>query len=494
MRRPTPRPRPLPLLAKVFAGLTLSAAVASAQTPGSIAANPFPGGIAPGVTVRIADVTTVPNSDNAKARLNSSAVAPDGRFFVVDQRGPVYSIVNGAATAYLNLASSGLSLLNDNGERGASAVAFHPQFTQIGTPGYGKLYASLSTNASGTAPDSQAGGLRTHDEVVYEFTTSTPLANTFAASAAPREVLRVARPGTNHNGGQVGFNPNAAPGSADFGLLYIAQGDSGGGGDPLAVAQDNNSLMGKILRINPLGTGGGVGGTKYGLVAANALASDGNANTRAEIYATGFRNPQRFAWDRGGSQKLYAGDVGQGKIEEIDVITNGANYGWGEREGRFDYVNGGTVAFPPNPENPLYTQPMVEYDHDEGVAVTGGFVYRGSMIPALTGKYVFGDLQNGRIFYTDADVTFGGQAALSELFLTQNGTTTQTLRRIINETNGLTGESARADLRLGQDAAGNLYIMNKRDGVVRVLVPEPGTALTLAAVAGFALRRGRRVE
>jgi glucose/arabinose dehydrogenase len=473
------------VLRGTFLGTVLTAAMASAQTPGTVANNPFPNGIAQGALVGIADVATVPNSNNARARLNSASVSPDGRFFVMDQRGPIYSISAGVSTPYLNLATSGLGLLNDNQERGASTVAFHPQFTQVGTAGYGKLYVALSTNNSGTTPDSQVAGQRTHDEVVYEFTTSTPLSNTFTPSGSPREVMRIARPGTNHNGGQVGFNPNAAPGQADYGLLYISQGDSGGSGDPFGVAQNNNSLMGKILRINPLGMDGP--GSKYGIAAGNVFAADGNANTRAEIYAVGFRNPQRFSWDRGGNQKMYAGDVGQGKIEEIDVITNGANYGWGEREGRFDYVNSGTVAFPPNPDNPLYTLPMVEYDHDEGSAVSGGFVYRGNMIPALTGKYVFGDLQNGRIFYTDADTVFGGQAALSELRLTEDGATSKTLLQIINETSGVT--ATRVDLRLGQDAAGNLYVLNKQDGIVRMLVPEPGTAMTLMAMGAFALRR-----
>lgn len=466
----------------------LPALTAVAQTPGTVASNPFANGITQGAIVGISDVVALPNSSGARARMNSAAQSPNGRFFVVDQRGPIYSLSGSTATPFLDVSTLGLGLLNDNGERGLSTIAFHPQYTTVGTPGYGKFYLAFSTSSSGTTPDSQVSNLRTHDEAVYEFTNSIPLSAAYSAAVAPREVLRIARPGTNHNGGQVGFNPNATPGSSDYGLLYISTGDSGGGGDPQAVAQNNNSLMGKILRIDPLGTGGGSTGTKYGIAAGNVFAADGNSATRGEIYATGFRNPQRFSWDTVNG-KLYAGDVGQGKIEEIDVITNGANYGWGQREGRFQYVNTGTVAYPPNPENPLYTQPIFEYDHDEGSAVSGGFVYRGTAIPALTGKYVFGDLVNGRIFYGDAEQVFGGQAALSELRLTENGTTTKTLLQILNETAGVT--ATRVDLRLGQDAAGNLYVLNKQDGVVRVLIPEPGMALLLTAIAALALRRSK---
>ena len=464
----------------------LLAATARAQTPGTTATNPFPGGIAAGPTIAINDVAVVPNSAGAKPRLNSAANSPDGRLFVVDQRGPAYSISGGSAVPYLDVSTLGLGFKFDTTEIGFSTLAFHPQFTQVGTPGYGKLYAAFSTAAGGT-PDSAASG-RDHDEVVYELSTNTPLSATFNASAVPREVLRIARPNSNHNGGQLGFNPNAAAGNADYGMLYVGAGDSGGGGDPQQLAQNNGVLMGKVLRINPLGTGGGTTGTKYGIPADNAFAADGNSATRGEIYATGFRNPQRFSWDTGGAKKLFLGDVGQGRIEEVDTITNGANYGWGAREGRFQYIDTGTVAYPPSPDNSLYTLPIAEYDHDEGSAVSGGFVYRGTQIPQLTGKYVFGDLVNGRVFYVDATETFGGQNALAELKFSEAGSAAKTLLQLINETAGVS--ASRADLRIGQDAAGNLYLLNKQDGIVRVLVPEPAIA---AGVVGLtALMRRRR--
>ena len=486
------KPRPLPLPTKAIRLLLPLLTCAASTALGQATNNPFPNAITAGITVPVVDFATFPNSNNAKPRLNSTALTPDGRSFVVDENGPVYSLSpTGVPTQYLNIASLGLGYRSGTGEEGVATVAFHPQFTQVGTPGYGKFYTAFSTDTSATTPDSSVSATRHHDEVVYEFTAANPLAGTFtpAGGTSPREVLRLARPASNHNGGQLAFNPNAAPGSPDYGKLYIGTGDSGNGGDPQNAGQTNSVLQGKVLRVDPLGTGGGSTGTKYGVPADNVFAADGNVNTRGEIYATGFRNPQRFSWDKGGTQKMYLGDVGQGVVEEVDVIVNGGNYGWVAREGSFVYLNTSQVRPITASDTGNFINPIAEYDHGEGnAAISGGFVYRGTQIPGLTGKYVFGDLQSGKIFYIDADLTAGGQAAIRELFLTEDGVTPLRLLQIINLTPGVT--ATRADLRLGQDAAGNLLILNKQDGIARVLVPEPAS-LALAGLAGVALLRRR---
>ena len=477
-----PKPRPLSLSTKAGRWLLPVLALTGATAFGQATNNPFTNSIAAGITVPVVDFTTLPDSGGAKPRLNSTALTPDGRSFVVDENGPVYWLSStGAPTPYLNIANLGLNYRSGSGEEGVATMAFHPQFATNG-----KFYVAFSTNVTGT-PDSSVSTSRDHDEVVYEFTAANPAAGTYTAAAAPREVLRLARPASNHNGGQLAFNPNATPGSADYGKLYIGTGDSGNGGDPQNAGQTPGVLQGKVLRIDPLGTGGGTTGTKYGIPADNAFAADGNAATRGEIYATGFRNPQRFSWDRGGAQKMFLGDVGQGVVEEIDTVVNGGNYGWVAREGSFVYVNTGQVRPITASDTGNFINPIAEYDHGEGAAVSGGFVYRGTQIPGLTGKYVFGDLQNGRIFYIDADVTAGGQNALRELFLTEDGTTPLRLLQIINQTPGVA--ATRADLRLGQDAAGNLLLLNKADGIVRVLVPEPAMAVALLGVAALARRR-----
>ena len=480
-------------LAAAVAACLAVVPAALAQTPGQRTGDPFASPIARGATVGVGDVVTLPNSGGAKARMNSAAVAPDGRFFVLDQRGPVYNVSAGAASQYLNLNALGLGLLNDNGERGSSQIAFHPQFDQPGTPGFGRLYASFSTSNTAPAPDFTTGQGRDHDEVVYELRTNNPAAAAFQSDFTPRQVLRLAQPAANHNGGGLGFNPNAVPGTPDYGALYYSSGDGGGAGDTYNQGQNAATPFSAILRIDPLGTNGT--GGDHGIVADNAFASDGDAGTLAETYAYGFRNPQRFSWDSGDTGRLLAGDVGQGVVEEVDAVNNGGNYGWNRREGSFVFVNNNTVAYPPASDDPAFTRPIAEYDHSEGAAVSGGFVYRGDAIPELADKYVFGDLNNGRIFYFDADQDVGGgQSVLQELLLTEDaGATQRTLLQIINDTPGVS--AGRADLRLGQDALRNLYLLNKQDGIVRALtplaVPEPAS-LALLGVGGLLLLRRRR--
>ena len=475
-----------PRAALLAAVVLVAVAPVSAQTN-----NPYNFSIPKGDTlVQVSDVVTLPQSSGAAARMNSSAVSPDGRFFVLDQRGPLYTVTPGGYSQYLNLNSTsfGLNLLNDNGERGGAQVAFHPQFNQPGTPGYGKLYASFSTNIISTtpAPDFQVGGT-SHDEVVYEFRTNDPSATTFtqAAGVEPRQVLRLREPAANHNGGGLGFNPTAVPGTPDYGALYYSSGDGGGSGDTYGQGQNAATPFSAILRINPLGTNGT--GGDHGIIADNVFASDpASAGTLAENFAIGFRNPQRFSWDSA-TGRMLVGDIGQGVIEEVDAVNNGANYGWPVREGSYTYLNTGQVSSSPAAANAAFTNPIAEYDHQEGIAVSGGFVYRGGAIPALEGKYVFGDLANGKVFYIDADQAVGGgQAVIRELRLTENfGLTEQRLSDIIG--------NSRVDLRLGQDAAGNLYLLNKSDGVVRVIsaVPEPASAAILLGGGLLLLRRRR---
>ena len=158
---------------------------------------------------------------------------------------------------------------------------------------------------------------------------------------APRVLIRFEHPFANHNGGQIAFNPLAKPGDAEFGLLYVGSADGGSGGDPMNMAQDLKSLFGKILRIDPLGSTSVNG--QYGIPASNPFANDGNANTRAEIYAYGVRNPQRFSWDSK-TGTMFLADIGQNTVEEVSIVTRGANLGWNKWEGSFTYAGRGGVS------------------------------------------------------------------------------------------------------------------------------------------------------
>lgn len=227
------------------------------------------------------------------------------------------------------------------------------------SPDGSKLYASF-TNADG---DTRI--------VEYPFATA-------ANEGAARVVLAVDQPYANHNGGQITFGPDN--------MLYVALGDGGSGGDPENRAQNLNSLLGKILRINPTPSGS----SAYSIPAGNPFA--GQTNRRAEIWHYGLRNPWRFSFDAANGDQWIA-DVGQNAWEEVNQVAasrKGANFGWRLREGNHAY-NGG--AKPAGAVDPIY-----EMSHDAGnCSITGGYVYRGTAIRGFAGTYVFGDFCRGRV-------------------------------------------------------------------------------------------------
>ena len=167
-------------------------------------------------------------------------------------------------------------------------------------------------------------------------------------------------------------------------------------------------------------------------------------------------------------------------IEEVNLGIAGANYGWNVREGTFlyDYTQNQFVfPLPANDSTFGFTYPAAQYDHDEGYAIIGGFVYRGSQVPQLFGKYIFGDIKNGRVFYTDADSLINGhQYPIYELTLTQNGVET-TLSDLVN--------NSRVDLRFGLDQEGEIYVLTKSDGLVRKLVPDSAVTAINTIPAGL---------
>jgi glucose/arabinose dehydrogenase len=212
------------------------------------------------------------------------------------------------------------------------------------------------------------------DTRVLEFAVT----DTGVNPGSERQILFVDQPFSNHNGGQLAFGPD--------GYLYIALGDGGSAGDPDDNAESLGTLLGKVLRIQPRGSGEG----RYQIPPDNPFV--GRANARPEIWAYGLRNPWRFSFDRE-SGDLWIGDVGQGTWEEVDVEPvgsgGGVDYGWDRLEGTHPYEGGPVDDAVP---------PVYEYPHDGGVcAVTGGYVYRGEEIPALRGAYVFGDFCRGRL-------------------------------------------------------------------------------------------------
>lgn len=327
--------------------------------------------------------------------------AGDGssRLFVTEQRGAVRVIENGRllSTPLLDIESRLVPERANFDERGLLGLTFHPNFGQSGMAASDKFYVYYSAPQPNGNPDDPVNPVN-HQSVIAEYSVTGPGSN-IADPASERILLTFDQPQFNHNAGFVGFGSDS--------MLYITTGDGGGGGDNepghtgggpsdpsggLGNAQDRSRLLGKILRIDPLGTNGP--GGQYGIPADNPFV--GEAGVREEIFAYGLRNPWRASFDNGpgGTGRMFIADVGQNDVEEVNILEAGANYGWRIKEGSFDF----DAAVSPTPNVPL-VGPIAEYAHpgsgngltEIGLSVTGGVVYRGDDFPELQGKYLFGD-------------------------------------------------------------------------------------------------------
>lgn len=244
-------------------------------------------------------------------------------------------------------------------ERGLLGLTFHPNYAKNG-----KFYVFCSVPV-----EKPINNVLDHQTEIREYTVSNVnalLSHTFKM----RKVLVIDEPQSNHNGGDLKFGAD--------GYLYISVGDGGGQNDlhgKIGNAQDKSNLLGKILRID-------INKTPYAIPESNPFAKTKNA--KPEIYAYGFRNPWRISFDKK-TNRLFVGEVGQDKFEEVNMVTKGGNYGWRPYEGDHLYTPGD-----PRPTKAINA--ICEYPHPEGISITGGFVYRGKAIPKLAGKYIFGDL------------------------------------------------------------------------------------------------------
>ena len=332
----------------------------------------------------------------------------DGRLFITQQNGLIRIVKNNAllATPFLDISSR---LVASTGERGLLGLAFHPGYNDPSSPGFRTFYTYTSEPVTGaadfTVPNPAAFN---HQSVVAEWQVSAGNPDV-ADAASRREIMRVDEPQANHNGGKLAFRPGES-------YLYISLGDGGAGNDvgnghnpAIGNGQDLTTVLGKILRIDPLdptltaGSADPVSANgSYRIPAANPFINSGTA--LHEIYAYGLRNPFRFSFDVP-TGRLIAGDVGQNNVEEVDFIEAGQNYGWNRKEGSFLFDPADGSVTPDLSPDPTLVDPVLEYSHDDGSAVIGGYVDRGAAVPALTGLYVFGDFVgptgNGRLFYSD---------------------------------------------------------------------------------------------
>jgi len=349
------------------------------------------------VTGTFALPTAVTNAGDGSERL--FVVERGGRIWIVNRDGTV------APTPFLDIVPS---VLSGGQEQGLLGLAFHPRYRVTG-----RFFVNYTRQPDGA-------------NVIAEYRVST--AGGAADPASERVLLAIPDPAANHNGGALVFGPDR--------LLYIALGDGGGQNDQFGNAQNLNSLLGKILRIDvdvPRSSG-----RPYGIPPGNPFANGGGA---PEIWAIGMRNPWRISFDRAWHD-LYIGDVGGGNWEEIDRqppdAAGGLNYGWPIMEGRHCLAGSCTMTG--------YVQPIAEYSHDQGCSVIGGYVYRGEVHPDLQGVYVFGDWCSGRIFTLDVD----GETITPKTVL----------------------ESGLQVSSFGEDEGGEIYLVDfAGGGLYRVVVP-----------------------
>jgi hypothetical protein len=498
--------------------IVVIAICAASAIQAQITVNPIPAPVVKrGLAVEIRNIMRLPDTRGMRpadqdvsptgwARVSYVRDLPDGRRFANDSRGVLYLIgANNEPHVYANVAALFPHAVYNRLESGFIGFVFHPEFARNGL-----FYTVHAERAAGNpkTPDVIPPGFAqkdvTYHNIITEWDATNPAANVFEGTR--RELLREAHVVANltHPMGAVEFNPTAKPGDPDYGLLYTSGSDHGfsNGGGPNAntasQTQRLDSIITAILRFDPRSpkvTGGAKGLGDYTIPMANKFAADGDPKTLGEIYAYGFRNAHRLSWDTDGM--MFASDIGMNQIEEINIVRNGENYGWMRREGYWENGRwrGGALnelfALPSDVlngrEKDGFTYPVAMYDHDEGRAVTGGFAYHGRIAP-LQGKFVFGDIQNGRLFAADlaemkkADDGIPQTVAQIEeiqlYVLDAHGSRMGvSMRELVDRTMG--ASVSRVDLHISRTADGELLLTSRQDGIIRMLVPDspaPGTA------------------
>jgi|SRR5207302_883464 len=327
-----------------------------------------------------------------------------GRLFVVEQPGTIRIISNSALlpTPFLDISSQ----VDFGGEKGLLGLAFHPSYSQNR-----RFFVNY---------DRVVGGQM--QTVISEFEASATNPN-LADRTTERILFTVDQPFPNHKGGQLVFGPDS--------FLYIGLGDGGSGGDPLRNGQNLETMLGKMLRIDVDHTSSGL---PYAIPPDNPFASGGGL---PEIWSYGLRNPWRFSFDRP-SGRLFCADVGQDHYEEVDILQKGGNFGWNIMEGLhcFNSASGCNMSG--------LTLPIAEYDHTEGDAVIGGYVYHGTAIPQLADTYLLSDFGSGTIWN-----------------LTESPPGTWTRTRLLS-----TGRNVSS---FGQDSSGELYVLDYSGSVLKLV-------------------------
>jgi glucose/arabinose dehydrogenase/mono/diheme cytochrome c family protein len=407
------------------------------------------------IVLNLEEFTQIPFSsgEHPRTRIAKLDAQPGtGKIFVLDLRGKLYRLNDGKPELYFDMRQQRKDFIDKPGlATGLGSFAFHPDFQKNGL-----LYTShCEPKGTAKADFGYADSIPVELQWVVTEWKTDPAA--FPLKGEGREVFRINMVTGIHGMQELTFNPFSKPGNKDYGLLYIGIGDGGcvENGFP-ALAHDPSKPWGTIFRIDP--TGNNSANKKYGIPADNPFVKD-QARLK-EIYAYGFRNPHRITWTRDG--KMLTSNIGQANIESVNLILPGRDYGWPIREGNFLIHSFGNInkahELPADDNTFNIMYPVAEYDHDEGKAISGGYEYAGSKVPELKGKYVFGDINNGRLFYVEVnELKPGKQSEIKEMRVAANGK--------ITTMSALCGND-RVDLRMGKDNKGEIYVLTKPDGKI----------------------------
>jgi mono/diheme cytochrome c family protein len=412
-----------------------------------------------GLKIELEDFVQIPASDPKMPRTRIANMRPhpagNGALLVSDQRGVIYQVKGENISTFLDIRTSIPDYINAPGlGTGLGSFAFHPDYLQNGL-----IYITHTERFTGKKADYRySDSIKVEMQwVISELKMNDVRAETFAGKR--RELLRINVPSPVHGTQDIEFIPGIDRNDTDYGLLYIGTGD---GGSTISkhpeLCHDLRSLLGTIIRIDPLGNNAPNG--QYGIPGDNPFVDDPTPGLRKEIYAYGFRNPHRMSWDLSHGKKImFSTEVGESNFEEVNVIVKGGDYGWNHREGNYGISTQdlkSVFKVVPQKGEP-YIGPFAAYDHVDGNAISGGYVYKGS-IAALKDKYVFGDIVNGRLFYLNINQQLS-DSKIHELTILQDG----------NETNLIEMSGAkRVDLRIEYNPlTQEMYVMTKSDGKIR---------------------------
>jgi len=439
----------------------------------------------------------------------------DPRMYVTTQQGSVFTLdpnPDGTRTPTLwfnatNTNAGGVTMTTGAGQLGLQSIAFHPEFDQLGAPGYGKLYATLvrahtdAANFLGNSPR----GVGSPDGVLAEWTYNHNN-HTFSDY---RELFRVNMPVNDHPIKQARFNPYAVPGDEDYGLLYLTHGDSNSQHSPGDYPQLLGNALGKMLRINPLDPDED-GSLRYSIPATNPFAASSDTSVLKEVYAYGFRNPHNFSFNRDddGKTHILVGNIGRANVEEVELALPGHNYGWPKREGTFvelQYPNNvadagyisGVATLPANEATFGYSYPVAQFDHNAQVSqvssdssIASGFVIRNGSDPNLHNQLIFNNFpeHDSFVYHADFNDMLSAVTQLDQNDPTRDESSELTqaplglLRlaldhdndpatpaQVFDDFNSLLDDT-RNDTRYGEGVFGEMYISTKRLGGIIYLV------------------------